>query len=125
MPRGPRPGWRTRMEPVTDEYILASVRQAGGKHDASGHYATLRIRGLASREEANEWRKSLHRCALWMMRNGVAELSVSPLVKRDGKTWMVEFVAISKVHARAYHLATHGTDKSQWPYDPTRRGGAS
>ena len=124
MPRGPKPGWRNRMEPVTDDYILASVSQAGGKHDATGHYATLRIKGFATREEANEYRKSLHRCALWLMRNGVAELSVSPKILRDGKGYLVEFTAISKVHARAYHLETHGTDRSLWPYDPTRRGGA-
>lgn len=127
MPRGPAPAWRARKPPVLDAYIIASVNQAGGPgkhHPDTGHYATLRIRGLADKDEAAEYRRALFRCAYYMHRTGQLDVSMSANVKRDGNGWMVVFHAVDKTLARKHHLEKHGTDRSKWPYDPRRRGGA-
>lgn len=127
MPRGPAPAWRARKPPITDDYLLAAVSQAGGpgKHNAaSGLYATLVIRGFETRDEAKEWDRSLYRCALWLTRNRQANISVATQIKGSGGSYSIEFSVYDKTHARAHHLARHGTDKRLWPYDPTRRGGS-
>ncbi len=127
MPRGPAPPWRARKEPVLDAHILASVEQAGGigHHDPeTGHYAELVIRDLATREEAAEWSRALHRSAYFMSRHGVADVSVKAKISKDGKGYKIVFRAVDKTCARAYVLATYGEDRSKWPYDPRRRGGA-
>jgi hypothetical protein len=127
MPRGPAPPWRVRKEPVTDNYLMAAVNQAGGlgKHDpTTGLYSTLIIRGFETREEAKEFGRSLYRCGLWLCRNRDAAISVHAPVKRAGNGYLIELSVYHKVHARAYHLKTNGTDKRRWAYDPTRRGGA-
>jgi hypothetical protein len=126
MPRGPAPAWRARKEPISDSYLLAAIAQAGGpgKHDpATGLYGTLIIRGLADRDEAGEWDKSLYRCALWLTRNRDADISVSTNVKKSGDGYLIEFSVFNKTHARAHIMAKHGTDRQHWPYDPRRRGG--
>jgi hypothetical protein len=128
VPRGPAPAWTARKEPVTDAYLLAAVEQAGGpgRHDtATGLYRTLVIRGLADREEADEWRRSLYRCALWLTKNRAAGISVSAGVQRDGNGYLIRFSVYSKTHGRAHVMAKHGTDRSKWPYDPRRKGAAA
>lgn len=124
MPRGAAPAWRVRKEPVSDDYLLAAVNQAGGpgKHDpATGHYATLIIKGFETREEAAEWSRSLYRCCLWLTKNRNADLSVTTKIKRSGGGYLIEFSVYNKTHGRAHIMATHGTDRSKWPYDPRRR----
>jgi hypothetical protein len=126
VPRGPAPGWRKRKDPVLDSHVMASVERAGGagKHDpATGHYAELVIRGLASREEASEWSRALHRSAHYLSRNGICDISMSAKITRDGRGYKIVFKAIDKTWARNYVLTTYGADRSKWPYDPRRRGG--
>ena len=127
MPRGPSPAWRARKEPVVDDWILASVAKAGGlgkHHPQTGHYADLIIRGLADKEEAMEWRRALFRCAHYLNRTKQAPLSMSAKIERDGKGYRIVFRAVDKTLARAHVLARYGPDRSKWPYDPRRRGGA-
>jgi hypothetical protein len=124
MPRGPAPAWRTRKEPISDDYLLAAINQAGGpgRHDPeTGHYATLVIRGFENREDAKEWDKSLFRCALWQCRNRGADISVSTKIYRDGPGYSIKFSVYNKTHARKYLMDKHGTDRTKWPYDPRRR----
>lgn len=124
MPRAAAPTWRQRKDPVLDHYVMASVQQAGGigKHDATtGHYATLVIRDLADRAEADEYVRALNRAALHLHRYKVAEVGMSAKAERDGERWAVRFKAIDKTHARAHVLAKYGPDRSKWPYDPRRR----
>ena len=124
MPRGPAPQWRARKPPVVDDYLFASVTKAGGKHHPqTGHYATLYIRDLGSKEEALEYRRALHRCAHYLSRTGQADISVSvDRVTRQGNKYTLSFRAIDKTAARAYVLQTYGPDPSKWPYNPRRRG---
>ena len=122
MPRGPAPPWRVRMQPVTDDYLLASISQSGGKHDLRGAYAELVIRGLADRDEATEYVRSLFRCALWLNRNRKTSISVTAKTEQTAKGWQVRFTVFDKVHARKYMLETHGPDVNRWPYNPRRRG---
>lgn len=124
MPRGPAPAWRRRKEPVLDTHVLASVQQSGGigRHNDAGHYATLWIRGLASREEADEWKRALHRSARYLDRTRAAPVGVSTRIHRVGNgQYEIEFKAIDKTHARKYMLDTYGPDRSKWPYDPRRK----
>jgi hypothetical protein len=126
MPRGPAPSWRRRKEPVLDDWILASVSQAGGlgqHHPKTGHYATLWIRGLDSKENAQEWQQALYRCAHYLNRTGTAPVSMSAKIHRKGSGYEIEFRAVDKTLARKHVLERYGPDRSKWPYDPRRRGG--
>lgn len=124
-PRGPAPQWRARKPPVSDPYILAAVDQAGGlgkHHPVSGHYATMVIRDLETRDEANEWKLSLFRCAHWLSRHDIAPVSISQCtIERDGAKWKITFRVTDKTIARKHQLETHGSDRSKWAYDPRRR----
>ena len=125
MPRGPAPGWRARKQPITDDYILAAVNEAGGigqHHPETGEYATHEMHGFPTRDEALEWKRSLYRCALFLHKNRGIPVSMSVKMSRDGTTWKLTYRVGDKTHARNYHLAKHGTDKSLWPYSPTRKG---
>lgn len=125
MPRGPAPAWRARKQPVVDDWVLASVNEAGGpgKHDpVTGHYARLVIRGLADRGEAEEWRRALYRCAHYLTRAGVADVGVSAVIKRAGSGYLIEYHAVDKTLARKHVMDKYGPDRSKWPYDPRRRG---
>jgi hypothetical protein len=127
MARGPAPGWKARKEPVLDDHIFKSVELAGGlgkHHPETGHYQELLIRGFADRDEAIEWQKALHRCALYLHRTGQASVSMSAKIERDGKGWRIRFKAVDKTFAKKYMLDRYGPDRSKWPYDPRRRGGA-
>ena len=127
MPRGPAPGWTQRKPPITDDYILASVEQAGGlgkHHPQTGHYAELVIRNLADKDEAAEWKNSLFRCAHYMSRHGIAPVSMSAKVERDGSGYKITFAAVDKTLAKAHVLAKYGSDRTKWPYDPRRKGAA-
>lgn len=118
MPRGPAPAYRARKEPVTDDYLLAVITQAGGagRHDATtGLYGTLVLRGLKDRDEAKEWDRSLYRCALWLTRNHRADISVSTKIEHDASGYSVRFSVYNKTHARAHILNKHGSDRSGWP----------
>jgi hypothetical protein len=129
MPRGPAPAWRARKPPVADPYILAIVEQAGGlgKFDPqTGFYGTGVLRGLADRDEASEWKRSLFRCAVWLNKNRIKPhgISISQAdIERDGEEWKLIFRVSDKTYARKHMLETHGSDRSQWSYDPRRRGG--
>jgi hypothetical protein len=112
------------MEPVVDDYLMAAVTKAGGldkHHPVTGLYQTLVLRDLKDREEADEWRKALYRCAHWMSRNGVAPVSVSVKIERDGQGYLIRYSVYHKVMARLHILNKHGKDRSKWPYDPRRR----
>lgn len=124
MPRSAAPQWRQRKEPVLDHYVLASVDQAGGlgkHHPETGHYAELVIRGLTSREEAQEYVRALNRAALWLHRNRGAEVGMSAKIERGTGGYQIRFRAIDKTIARAHVMQKYGTDRSKWPYDPRRR----
>lgn len=117
-PRGQAPEWKRRKEPILDEYLQASIDHAGGVfHPETGHYAELIYAGCPTRERANEIKQALYRSAYHMK----VSLAATVTPAKDG-TFSVTFKAIDKVHAKAYILAKHGTDRSKWPYDPRRRG---
>ena len=127
MPRGPAPAYKARKQPIADDYLLAVIGQAGGpgQHDqTTGLYGTLVLRGIKDREEAAEWNRSLYRCALWLSRNRGADISVSSHIERDGTLYAVRFSVYNKTHGRAHIMSKHGADRTLWPYDPRRRGGA-
>jgi hypothetical protein len=123
--RGPAPGWRTRKEPIADDYLLAVINQAGGlgQHDsATGLYGTLVLRGLKDRDEAKEWDLSLYRCALWLSRNRGADISVTTKIEHVGDSYTLRFSVFNKTHGRQHIMNKHGSDRTKWPYDPRRRG---
>jgi len=127
MPRGPAPTWRARKEPVVDDWILESVKRAGGigsHHPVTGHYSELVIDDLATRTEAEEYRKALFRCAYYLHRTGQAPVSMNAKIEQSGTGFQIRFKAVDKTLARAHVLARYGNDRSKWPYDPRRRGAA-
>lgn len=122
MPRSAAPEYRRRKEPVLDEYIRASIRQAEGKcHPDTGHYAPLVIKGLASRDDAREVVRALHRSALFLHKNTDLNCSVSAKPKRNADaTYNVDFVVINKDHTYRYMIDKYGSDPEKWPYSPWR-----
>jgi hypothetical protein len=122
LPRSAAPEWRRRKEPVLDEYIRASIREAEGKcHPETGHYSTLVIHGIESREEAAEVKRALYRAALWLHRNTDLNCSMSAKPKKNADgTYRVEFRAINKDHAYAYMVKQYGEDQTKWPYSTNR-----
>ena len=125
MPRSPAPLWRMRKEPVLDELVMESIRQAGGHghfDPETGWYATLVYRGCATRERAMEIRQALFRAAGYLHKHGAASVSMAAKVIKDGDEFAVEFRAVDKDKARQYILSKHGPDISKWPYDPRARG---
>jgi hypothetical protein len=122
MPRGSAPPWRQRKPPVLDSWILASISQAGGNyHPETGRYATLHITELASREEAREHVRALHRCGVFLTKYAIADVGIHAKIHRDGDGYKIEFAAVDKTMARKHIIEKYGPDRSRWPYDPRRR----
>jgi hypothetical protein len=119
MPRGPAPQWRARKQPVADDWLLASVSQAGGhgQHDGeTGFYADLVMRDLADRPEAEEWKRALHRSAVYLHKWGLADIGVSAKIERSGGGYIIRYRAVNKQHAQSYVVRTYGPDPARWPY---------
>lgn len=118
---------RARKEPITDSYIYAAIGKAGGigHYDADGHYGTLRINGLASRREAQEYKSSLYRCAHYLARTGQAPVSISLAdIERTellGAAYRITFRVSDKNHAVAHIREEFGPNPRNYPYDPSNR----
>ena len=116
---------RQRKEPITDSWILAAVQTGGGlgNYDADGHYGTLRINGLASRTEAQQYTSSLYRCAHYLARTGQAPVSISQAdIEKTGLliggAYKITFRVSDKERARQHIEREFGTNPSNYPYDP-------
>lgn len=111
---------------MLDGWIWESINRAGGigRHDpGNGHYADLIISGLADRDEADEYKRALHRCAFYIHRTGAASISMRadrPQKAANG-TYLIRFRVVDKTFAKQAVLARYGADRSKWPYDPRRR----
>lgn len=114
MPRGPAPLWKQRKEPITDQYIIASVQ--GGRDNTTGHYRELLYTGIEDKERADEIRRSLFRCARYLGYSMKAEIEKAA----DG-TFQIRFKAIDKDAARLWVIQRYGPDPASWPYDPRRK----
>lgn len=121
MPRGPAPGWRQRKPPVLDAWVLSSV-QRKPRPAADGHHAELHIAGLATREEAREHVRALHRSARYLTKYSEHDIGIRAHIHKAGGGYKVQFWAVDKTAAKKYILDTYGPDRSKWPYDPRRRG---
>lgn len=125
MPRGPAPGWRARKEPVVDHWVLASIDRAKGRHDKTGHYADVVIAKIATRDEAREWVRALHRSGRYLTKYTRHQVGIhTDRPVRDGNGWKLTFRAVDKAYARKSVIDRYGPDRTKWPYDPRRRGGA-
>jgi hypothetical protein len=113
MPKAPAPEWRKRKEPILDAHLQASVDQAGGVADESGHYAPVIYAGCADRDRAKEIVQALHRSKRYV---GVS-MSAN-IVKAEDGTYQVHFKAHTKEAAKLYMLQKYGNDVSKWPYQP-------
>lgn len=105
---------------------MASVQRAGGPgrhHPETGHYAELVI-VCADITEAREYSRALYRAGRYLSKWRIADIGVSadrPKKRPDGK-YGVTFRAVDKTLARYHVMQKYGRDRSQWPYDPHRRG---
>lgn len=121
MPRGPAPGWRERKQPVLDSWVLASISAAKGTPGSDGHYGELHITDLATRDEAREYVRALHRSGRYLTKYSQYQVGIRAHVKRSGRRYYVQFWAVDKIAAKAHILEKYGPDRSKWPYDPRRR----
>lgn len=117
---------KPRKEPITDSYIYAAIGKTGGlgSYDADGHYGTLRINGLASRREAQEYKSSLYRCAHYLARTGAAPVSISLAdIERSGVfgEYRITFRVSDKAHAVQHIREEFGPNPRNYPYDPSNR----
>jgi hypothetical protein len=106
---------------VLDDWVLASIQRANSKTDEQGHYGELHIGGLATRDEASEYVRALHRSGRYLTRYSQYEVGVRAKIHKSGRTYKIQFWAVDKTAARAYVLAKYGPDRSKWPYDPRRK----
>jgi len=119
MPKGPQPQWRKR-DCSFDHLVKAAVEQ--------GYGTVMVYGGIEDVDRAQDIRRGLYRCA--NHREISAEAGTVALVDDDdddvmgirktGDTYELRFRMWSKTQARKAHITRHGTDRSQWPYDPTR-----
>lgn len=118
MPRGPAPQFRQKAEHTVEmmPYVAASVNQAP-MNETTGHYAELIYTGIKTSDRALQVKRGLYNAA---KHHGVS-MKADTESLTDG-TYQVRFRAIDKKRARAYLIATKGKDRSQWAYDPRRKG---
>lgn len=109
MPKGPGAPLRQRKQPLTDEYVLASV--AGGM-DPEGHYRELIYGGIEDAGRALEIKRSLYRCAKYLGYSMIADIELTA----DDK-YQVRFHAIDKARARR-HIAAKYPGGKGLPYNP-------
>lgn len=113
MPRGPAPAW-TKAAPHTEEarpYVHAAYLQ--------GLETEVHWTGIATKERAMMLRRGLFNAS----RLHRPQVSVSAAIEKDGSGWKIRFTLHDKRVAKAYIVNKHGSDRSQWPYNP--RGRAS
>jgi hypothetical protein len=105
-----------------DDYVRASINHVNGKHHPdTGHYGSLVINGLESKEEAAEYKRALHRSAYWLHKHAGLNCSMSAQVKKNtDKTYRIEYKVIDKDYARASMIERYGPDQENWPYSPHR-----
>jgi hypothetical protein len=114
MPKGPPP---VRKQPVLDDWVLESIKRAGGQHDeASGHFGEMWIRDCDTREEAREYVRALHRAARRLTRSGKAAVGIHANLLKSGAGYAVQFWACDKETARRIVKEKYGPDETQWPY---------
>lgn len=114
MPKGGLPDYRRRKQPVLDDFLRASVDEAGGKHDPeTGWYKVKHITGIANNAELKEVIRALHRSK----RHVGVSVTATPIRQKNGG-YTVEFAAVHRDFARAYVAARYGDNL---PYNPHRR----
>jgi len=94
---------------------MASIN--GGPMDPeTGFYPEIIYVGIENHDRALELRRALFRSA------GHLQVSMKADIEPGDKgTYQIRYRAISKKHARAHMVRTHGADRSQWAYDPRAR----
>lgn len=116
MPRGPSKGAQ-RMAPHTKAampFVKAAIEQ--------GHDVEVLLNDLKTVEEAESYRKGIHNAA------GILGFSAhTTAIKGDtgytfhqaeDGTFYFHFAVHKKTTGRKHVLEKHGTDRSQWPYNP-------
>lgn len=118
MPRGPSKGSQ-RMAPHT----RAALPLIDGAIAKGWYEVEIPVTGLKSVEEAESWRKGIHNSATL----AGASAHTTAVKGEDGRytfqqdddeTYRFSFVLHKKTAGRKHILEKHGTDRSQWPYDP-------
>lgn len=112
MPRGTGAPLRPRMEPLTDDHVMASVNSGA---DENGHYRELIYGGIENAERALEIKRSLFRCAKYLGFSMTAE------IEKAGEGFQIRFHAIDKAVARAFHAARYKGREHEMPYNPYHR----
>ncbi len=119
MPKGPPPVW-TRRDCRFDHVVAAVLKQGLDK--------TVTYAGIGDADRAADIRKGVFRCARhrgvsvsvsWMHSGRETTKSDNwPPDRQPDGTYTLLLAAYSKARARKRHLATYGTDRANWPYDP-------
>jgi hypothetical protein len=109
MPKGPPPAWRARAGHTVEmlPVVAAALAQLG--HEVEATYS-----GIASRERALDLRRGIFNSARGLGVSVNADAEPDP--KNRGQ-WRIRFTLHDKRTGRAHVLATHGTDRTAWPYD--------
>lgn len=117
MPKGPPPNWKRR-DCRFDHLVVAAITKGYGQ--------VLVYTGIESEERAHEIRRGIYRCAAHRGVSAEAGRSVRASGDEMGVhraadgTFKLKYRIWDKKTARKRHLERHGTDRSQWPYNPRR-----
>ena len=116
MPKAPPP-IQNRRDCRFDHVVVAAGTKGWG--------VTLKYTGIPTEERGHEIRRGIYRCA--KHREISAEAGPARLVdgdemglRRVGGGFELHFRLWSKKSGRARILQKHGSDRTNWPYDPRR-----
>lgn len=109
MPRGPSRQWRQLAEHTTQAlpYVRAAIQ--------CGHDTELSITEVAENDALN-FQRGLYNAAKLLR----VSLHCRSHRQKDG-SFTLTYAVHDKRDGRAYVLAKHGGDRTQWPYNPRRR----
>lgn len=119
MPKGPPPSWTSR--DCRFDHVVSAVA-------AKGYGQTLFYRGITDPARARDIKRGFYRCGRHRSISAVVEwlhsgqlTSVSKLWPPDRETdgtYTLRLTLFRKSEGRRRHLATYGTDRQNWPYNP-------
>ena len=119
MPKGSPPAWTQR--DCRMDHVVCAVAGAGmGK--------PFTYQGIETPERAKDIKQGVYRCAYhrglsahvaWLHSGRQTSVSADwPPDRQPDGTYQLIISIFTKAQARKRHIATYGTDRANWPYNP-------
>jgi len=122
MARGPAPAWSAK-DCSWDHLVAAAIRAGPG--------VPLVYQGIETADRAMEIKRGIYRCGRhrkisvqvsWPYRGITTSKSENWPPDKIKGTYRLTIIVHPKTRGRKHVVTVHGTDRTQWPYDPRARG---